>query len=99
VNDFPFLRRYPQFITPNPRAQKEGVAGYEIALDFDVLPFEIIPRAASEIKGGAKFQLLSVNDAEEEKNPASRLVVKRGGRWELGPHGIEELSLLTDKFN
>jgi murein DD-endopeptidase MepM/ murein hydrolase activator NlpD len=96
VTDFPFLRRYPQLIVPNPRAQKEGVAGYEMALDFDALPFEITPRAASEIRGSGKFQLLSVNDAEEEKNPARRLVVKRGGRWELGPHGIEELGLLTD---
>jgi murein DD-endopeptidase MepM/ murein hydrolase activator NlpD len=96
ATDFPWLHRYPQFITPNPRAEKEGVAGYEIALDFDALPFELIPRAASEIKGAGKFQLLSVNDAEEEKNPARRLVVKRGSRWELGEHGIEELNLLTD---
>ena len=96
VTDFPWLHRYPQLIRPNPVAQKEGVAGYEIALDFNVLPFELIPRAASEIKGSAKFQLLSVNDAEETKNPARRLVVNRGGRWELGPHGLEELSLLTD---
>jgi peptidoglycan LD-endopeptidase LytH len=95
ATDFPWLHRYPQFIRANPRAQKEGVAGYEIALDFNVLPFELIPRAPSEIKGGGKFQLLSVNDAEEQKNPARRLVVKRGSQWTLGPHGLEELDLLT----
>lgn len=93
--NFPWLKRYPQFIRPNPLAEKEGVAGYEIALNFNALPFELIPRAASEIKGTARVQLLSVNDAEEEKNPARRLVTKRGTHWELGPRGLRALNLLT----
>ena len=29
----------------------EPIAGYEMALDFNGLPFELIPRAASQIKG------------------------------------------------
>ncbi|HTI99373.1 MAG TPA: M23 family metallopeptidase [Dongiaceae bacterium] len=93
--NFPWLKRYPQFIRPNPLAEKEGVAGYEIALNFNALPFELIPRAASEIKSAARVQLLSVNDAEEEKNPARRLVTKRGTHWELGPRGLRALNLLT----
>ena len=93
--DFPWLRRYPQLIRANPLAQSQGVAGYEIALDYNALPFELIPRAAAEIKGGAKFQLLSVNDAEQQKNPARRLVTQRAGRWQLGEHGLKDLGLLT----
>ncbi len=93
--NFPWLRRYAPLIKPNPVAEKEGVAGYEIALDFNAVAFELIPRAASEIKGKGKFVLLSVNEAEEKKNPARRLVVQRGGKWQLGPHGLSFLELLT----
>ena len=79
----------------NPLAQKNGVAGYEIALNFNGVPIELIPRTTAELKGKVKFQLLSVNDAEAEKNPCRRLVTQRGGRWELAPHGISALELLT----
>ncbi len=93
--DFPWLKRYPQLIKANSRTQKEGVIGYEMALDYNGLPFELIPRAASEIKGKSAYQLLSVNEAEYHKNPCRRLVVQHGSRWELGPHGISQLDLLT----
>lgn len=93
--NFPWLKRYPQLIQPNPKAEREGVAGYEIALNFNSLPFELTPRAASEIKFRNKFQLLSVNETEEQKNPCRHLVTKRSGRWELAHHGIQLLELLT----
>ena len=95
VTDFSYLRRYPQLIQPNPRAQKEGVVGYEIALDFNGVPCELIPRSASEIPGKPRFQLLSVNETEEAANPCRRLVVQRGGRWELANNGNNLLELLT----
>jgi len=93
--NFPWLKRCQPLIRRNPVAEKEGVAGYELALDFNGVAFEIIPRAASEIKGRGRFVLLSVNESEQKKNPARRLVVQKGGRWELGPHGISELELLV----
>jgi murein DD-endopeptidase MepM/ murein hydrolase activator NlpD len=93
--DFPWLKRYHALVRPNAVAEKEGIAGYEIALDFNAVAFELIPRAASEIKGKAKFQLLSVNEAEYHKNPARRLVAKSGRRWELTSHGLNALELLT----
>jgi murein DD-endopeptidase MepM/ murein hydrolase activator NlpD len=92
---FPWLRRYPALVRANPQAAAEGVAGYEVALNFNGLPYELIPRAASEIKGRAKFQLLSVNEAEYRKNPCRRLVTQRGGRWELTNRGLNALELLT----
>jgi murein DD-endopeptidase MepM/ murein hydrolase activator NlpD len=91
---FPWLKRYSPLVRPNPRAEKEGVAGYEIALNFNGVAFELIPRAASEMKGKAKFQLISVNEAEYHKNPARRLVAKRGSRWELTSHGLNLLEML-----
>jgi peptidoglycan LD-endopeptidase LytH len=92
---FPWLKRYAPLIRPNPKAEQEGVAAYEIALDFNGVAFALIPRAASEIKGKARFQLLSVNEAEYHKNPARRLIAKRGNRWELTSHGSNLLEMLT----
>src|SRR5262249_40444395 len=89
-----WARRYPLLVTPNPRAQKEGIAGYELALDFNGLPFYVVPRTASEMSGKASFQLLSVNEAEQKKNPCRRLVTRRGAHWELTGQGTQLLDLL-----
>jgi hypothetical protein len=92
---FPWLKRYAALVRPNPLTEKEGVAAYEIALNYNGVPFELIPRAPSELKGKAKVQLLSVNEAEYHKNPGRRLVVKRGNRWELTSQGLNLLGLLA----
>jgi hypothetical protein len=39
--------------------------------------------------------LLSVNEVEYHRNACRRLVVQKGSHWELGPHGIELLDMLT----
>ncbi len=93
--DFPWLRRYPAFVMRNPRAEKEGVAGYELALNFNGIAFQAIPRAASEIRGKDRFQLLSVNTVEAEAHGCRRLVIHRGSRWQLGKSGVELLDLMT----
>ncbi len=93
--NFPWLKRYSPLVRRNPVAEKEGAAGYEIALDYNGVAIELIPRAASEIKGKGRFILLSVNETEEKKNPARKLVAKRGNHWELAPHGLSLLELLT----
>ena len=95
ATNFPYLKRYPMLVLPNPVAQKEGVAGYEIALNFNAVPFALLPRAASEIHGTAKFELLSVNEAEEKANPCRHLVVRRGAHWQLTEAGVRELEMLT----
>jgi murein DD-endopeptidase MepM/ murein hydrolase activator NlpD len=93
--NFPWLTRYRPLVMRNPVAEKEGVAGYEVAFDFNGVAIQLIPRAASEVKGRGQFVLLSVNEAEEKKNPARHYVVKRGARWELTRHGLAMLELLT----
>jgi murein DD-endopeptidase MepM/ murein hydrolase activator NlpD len=94
--NFSFSKRYPMLIRPNPLAQKEGVAGYEIALDANAVPIQLTPRAASELKSKQRYQLFSVNAAEEDKNPCRKLVTRRGNAWELTNHGITFLNLLTE---
>ncbi len=93
--NFPYLHRYPQLVLPNPLAQHGPVAGYEIALNYNGVAFALMPRTEPEIKSRAKFQLLSVNESEERANPCRHLVVRRGGRWQLGNEGLRELELLT----
>ena len=91
-----WARRHPMLFKPNPLAEKECIAGYELALNFNGLPFEIIPRAASELHSKSKFHLLSVNAAEQQSRPCRRLVVKdKSGRWQLAPRGQQLLELLT----
>ena len=92
---FPWLTRYAGLVKPNPVASKEGIAGYELSLNFIGIPIALIPRAASEIKGKAKVQLISVNAAEEQKNPCRKLVTKRSGHWELANNGLRLIELLT----
>ncbi len=93
--NFPWLQRYAPLVRANPVAQKEGVAGYELVLNFNGLPCQVIPRAASELKGKAKYWLVSVNAAEYQKNPCRKLVSNRSGHWELASNGIRLLDLLT----
>jgi murein DD-endopeptidase MepM/ murein hydrolase activator NlpD len=96
ATSFPYLKRYAELVLDNPRADKEGVAGYEIALNYNGVAFALMPRAASEIRSPARFQLLEVNDGEARANSCRKLVIERGGHWVLGPHGIEELEKLVD---
>ncbi|MEJ0091588.1 MAG: M23 family metallopeptidase [Limisphaerales bacterium] len=75
ATNFPYLKRYAALVLMNPVAEKEGVAGYEIALNYNGVAFALLPRAASEIKGSAKIQQLSVNEAVQKANPCRKLVV------------------------
>ena len=95
VTDFPWLKRYPALVKPAATPAGSPIAGYEIALNFNGVPIELIPRSAAQIKGKSKFQLLSVNEAERDANPCRRIVNKRGNQWELTNSGIRFLELLT----
>jgi peptidoglycan LD-endopeptidase LytH len=93
--DFSWPRRYPMLVKNDPGLAGERIAGYEMAFDYNGLPFELIPRTASQIKGSARYQLLSVNEAEETKNPCRRLVTRVGRSWQLANNGLSLLDLLT----
>jgi hypothetical protein len=96
VTGFPWLERYPQLIEPNPATDHEDVAAYELHINYNGLPFRVIPRTSSEITGRARFQLIDVNEAESKGNPCRRLVQRRGA-WELAPAGELRLNLLTHR--
>ena len=90
-----WARRYPMLVKPNPVAQHEGVAGFEIALNFNGLPYELIPRAPSEIKTKSRYLLLSVNAAEKQQHPCRKLVVQKGNHWDLANNGVRLIELLS----
>jgi murein DD-endopeptidase MepM/ murein hydrolase activator NlpD len=93
--NFPWLRRYTPLIKRNAVAERDGIAGYEIALNYNGLPYQLIPRAASELKSDARIALLSVNETEHRIRPCRKLIVKRGARWDLTNTGRQLINLLT----
>ena len=76
---FTWLQRCPALIMPNAKLGNQPVAGYELVLDYNGLPFQVIPCPASEFKGKSKFQLLSVNAAEVRASPLPPI---RGPPWQ-----------------
>lgn len=92
--DFSFVRRYGVLVRPNPRAEQEGVAGYEIAFTYNGLPFELTPRSAAETKGWGEVALLSVNEAEYRRQPCRKLVEEKGGRWVISAAGQKYLQMV-----
>ena len=93
--NFVWLKRYGPLVVPNPQAVAAGIAGYEIALNFNGIAFELIPRTAGEIRTKSRVQVLKVNEPEYTRNHCRKLVAKRGGKWELTNTGMNLVSLLT----
>jgi hypothetical protein len=80
----------------NPATEKEGVAAYELVLNFNGVPCQLIPRAPSEVKHyPAKVHLLSVNDAEQQRNGCRKYLTAKSGRWELTAEAQQHLNLLS----
>jgi murein DD-endopeptidase MepM/ murein hydrolase activator NlpD len=93
--NFPFLRNNPGLVKPNPTATANGIAAYDIALDFNGAPIELIPRAATELKSMSRVRLYGINDAEVSKHRCAKLLTTRKGRRELSYTGEQRVNLLT----
>lgn len=95
--DFAFVRENRRLVRVNPATDKEGVAAYELVLNFNGVPCQLIPRAPSEVKGyAAKVHLLSVNDVEQKRHGCRKFLTQKNGRWALTPEALQHLDLLTD---
>lgn len=92
---FPWLHRYPRLIRRNPVADREGIAAYELSLNYAGVPFLAVPRARSEIRGPVSTRLLSVDADEHRRHPCRGLVFRRGQSWVLTARGQELIQLLT----
>jgi peptidoglycan LD-endopeptidase LytH len=94
ATDFPWVRRYKGLIVANPVLGGQPPAGYELALDYNGVPCQIIPRTQADLRGTSRYRLLSVDAAEYERNHCRKLVVRRGQTWELTTTGQSHLELL-----
>jgi peptidoglycan LD-endopeptidase LytH len=92
---FPWLTRYAPLVLPNPHLGTNAIAGYEIVCNFNGIPIALFPRAASDFTTKSRIKLLSVNEAEYQRNHCRRLVTKRGARWELTRTGTQLIELLA----
>jgi murein DD-endopeptidase MepM/ murein hydrolase activator NlpD len=95
ATSFPYLKRYPQLVLANPVAGKQGIAGYEVALNYNGVAFALMPLAESQMKSRSKFWLVDVNEQEYHAHPCRKLVVERGSHWQLTDGGLRELGLLV----
>lgn len=93
--DLAILRRLAPLVERNPKAERDGTAGYELALNYAGLPSRIIPRSPTEISGRKDGEVLSVNEAELRTRRCRNLVVRSGKGWRLGRSGEQLLDLLT----
>ena len=93
--EFPFARRYAALIDRNGKAEKEGIAGYEIALTCHGAPIRLIPRAESELKSKARVSVLGVNPPVFGGCPCGKLVTRSGDSWKLTSKGERLVGLLT----
>lgn len=95
ATSFPYLKRYAALVLKNPVADREGVAGYDISLNYNGIAFALMPRAASELaKGNRRVTLLSVNEAEYRNHPCRKFVTQHGSGWQLTDKGQKEVESL-----
>lgn len=92
---FPWLQRYAPLVLPNPRLGTNAVAGYEISCNFNGIPIALVPHAGGDFPMKGRVKLLSVNEAEYQRNHCRKLVTKRSGHWDLTQTGAQLLELLA----
>jgi murein DD-endopeptidase MepM/ murein hydrolase activator NlpD len=93
--DFSWVRRYRELADSNPRAQREGIAAWDLTLTFNGLPCRMIPRSAGELRNGPRVELLLVDPAVHDSAPCGHVVVRRGTGWALTGHGQQLMDMLT----
>ena len=82
--NFPFALKYPQFVTNTNNLKAEQIVAYKVVFNFNGLPISLTPCSANEIgKTKEKYTLLSVNEKEQEHNPARGFLTKSSGKWRI----------------
>lgn len=90
-----WVRRNPGAVKPNPVADREGIAAWDLVLGFNGVPLQAIPRARSEIASGGGGALLKVDPAVAASHPCGKLVTRGGNRWALTTKGSQLVDVLS----
>lgn len=93
--DLAILRWLAPLVERNPRAEREGIAGYEVSLNYAGIPCRLVPRSAAEASGTKDREVVSVNEEELKAHGCRNLVVRSGKGWRLARNGEQLLDLLT----
>ena len=93
--NFSWIKRYVRLVLRNPQADQNGVAAYEIAFDFNGLPFQLVPRSPQEVDSTQKIKLLSVNEEQQRLRGCRHWIAKKQGAWTLTAKGRQWIEQLT----
>jgi murein DD-endopeptidase MepM/ murein hydrolase activator NlpD len=93
--DFSYTSSYRPLMRRNPVAEKEGIVAVELLFNFAGLPFQMIPRARSEIEIGRDYRILSVDEEYARARSCRGLIRQSGGAWQLTRSGRSLLDLIT----
>ena len=93
--DFFFSRYYRPLMRRNAVAEKEGVDGYEIVINYAGIPCQLIPRSKNEVEFGKSYTLLKVDDTLARQRRCRKLLQFKGGKWSLSTSGKRFLDMLT----
>lgn len=74
TTDFFFARQYPQLIVDNPSTRSSDVVAMEIAFNYHGLPFQLIPRSASEVGLLTEPKLVGLDQRLAASQKCCRLV-------------------------
>jgi len=89
-----FARRYPLLVRRYPPLDPAVHAGYEIAFNFNGVPFDWTPLRKDQMPGKGRVELVSVNEQEREQYPCGKLVARQGAGWRLTATGERLIDLL-----
>lgn len=96
ATDLDYLHRAAPLLDRNPEAERQGVAGYELTLDFAGVPCRVRPLAPGEVpRNKGRWGVTQVNPQELQRHGCRDLVAGRPGHWRLLPAGERLLDLLT----
>ncbi|MFT4689360.1 MAG: murein DD-endopeptidase MepM/ murein hydrolase activator NlpD [Limisphaerales bacterium] len=93
--DFSFARDYRPLMRRNATAERAGIDGYELVLNFAGIPCQLIPRSKQEVKFESGYTLLRVIESEALSNRCRKLITKERGKWRLTKTGTRFLDILT----
>jgi peptidoglycan LD-endopeptidase LytH len=93
--DFSFARDYRPLMRRNATAERAGIDGYELVINFAGIPCQLIPRSKQEVKFEAGYKLLRVIESEALSKRCRKLITKERGKWRLTKTGTRFLDILT----
>ncbi|MBG85983.1 MAG: hypothetical protein CMO80_03660 [Verrucomicrobiales bacterium] len=92
---FSYEREYRPLMRRNATAERAGIDGYELVINFAGIPCQLIPRSKTEIPFEKSYSIIRVVEEEALSKRCRKLITKERGKWRLTRKGVEFLDLIT----